>query len=142
MKNLKIIIFLLTSGASLSLLSISIDEKYFLNHHEKPLLQAVIKKDVPEIEKLLKQGRDPNLATDANGKTALHIILDSPYFYPIDEEIVNLLLSYGADATILAKNGMRKGENAIDAARFWNNKKVINLFKEMKFIKNGFDEKN
>ncbi len=86
-----------------------------------PLYMAVAKNDYNQVEKLLKQGVDPN-TLDYNGISPLHEASADGYL-----DIIKLLVQYGAD--IYKESGT--GYNAVEIAEVFNQKKVIEYFKTL-----------
>lgn len=105
-------------------------------NENKSVLNAVIERDKAVLEKYLIEGFSAD-ATNENGQTALHILIDDPYFNTNqrDINIAELLLKHGANPELKAKSGFRKGESAFDAAKSWNHTKALQLIEQ--YYKNG-----
>ncbi len=86
-----------------------------------PLHKAVSDNDYNQVEKLLKQGVDPN-TFDYNGISPLHEASADGYL-----DIIKLLIKYGGD--IYKESGT--GYNAIEIAEVFNQKKVVEYFKTL-----------
>lgn len=76
--------------------------------------QEVLVLTARKIEKFLKLGVDPNVQNQ-KGDTILHLIADLPYWNWEHDQLVKILLSYGAKANIPNKQGVTAFHRIIEA---------------------------
>ncbi len=97
--------------------------------YENELIEAIIKSDVKEVERLIQNGANPNGTIDYYHLRPLHFAI-----YQLSMEIIQFLIAAGSDANLRDIDGMSANDLASMLVKEnLENKKLLNKITDINF---------